>query len=88
MLRNVFLLFWFLPCTDMHPGEGNGYPLQYSFLGIQWTKETGRLQSMGLQRVRHNLAIEQLLLQIGKDYRKLLGRGDNQNLKIKEESAR
>ena len=30
----------------------------------------------------------QLLLQIEKDYRKLLGRGDNQNLKIKEESAR
>ena len=30
----------------------------------------------------------QLLLQIEKDYRKLLGRGDNQNLKIKKESAR
>ena len=43
MLRNVFLLFWFLPYTGMHPGEGNDYPLQYAFLGIQWTKESGRL---------------------------------------------
>ena len=30
------------------PGEGNGYPLQYSCLEIPWTKETGGLQSMGL----------------------------------------
>ena len=26
---------------------------------IPWTEETGRLQSMGCQRVRHNLATEQ-----------------------------
>ena len=26
---------------------------------IPWTEEPGRLQSMGLQRVRHNLATEQ-----------------------------
>ena len=26
---------------------------------IPWTEEPGRLQSMGLQRVRHDLAIEQ-----------------------------
>ena len=26
---------------------------------ILWTEESGRLQSMGLQRVRHNLATEQ-----------------------------
>ena len=25
------------------PGEGNGYPLQYSFLGIPWTEEPGGL---------------------------------------------
>ena len=34
------------------PGEGNGYPL------LPWrilrTEEPGRLQSMGLQRVRHD----------------------------------
>ena len=26
---------------------------------IQWTEETGRLQSMGSQRVRHNLVTKQ-----------------------------
>ena len=35
-------------------GEGNGYPLQYSCLEIPWTEEPDGLQSMGLQRVRHN----------------------------------
>ena len=32
-----------------HPGEGNGYPLKYSCL----ENSRDRLQSMGLQRVRH-----------------------------------
>ena len=36
------------------PGEGNGNPLQYSCLRIPWTEEPSRLQSMGLQRVRHD----------------------------------
>ena len=36
------------------PGEGNSYPFQYSVWKIPWTEEPGRLQSMGLQRVRHN----------------------------------
>ena len=36
------------------PGGGNGNPLQYSCLEILWTEETSGLQSMGLQRVRHN----------------------------------
>ena len=33
----------------------------YSILawGIPWTKEAGRLQSMGSQRVKHDLAIKQ-----------------------------
>ena len=35
------------------PGEGNGAPLQYSCLENPWTEEPGRLQSMGLLRVRH-----------------------------------
>ena len=35
-------------------GEGNGTPLQYSCLENPWVEEPGRLQSMGLQRVRHN----------------------------------
>ena len=32
------------------PGEGNGYPLQYSYLGIPRREEPGGLQSMGLQK--------------------------------------
>ena len=38
------------------PGEGNGNPLQYCTLAwkIPWTEEPGRLQSMGLQRVRQD----------------------------------
>ena len=32
------------------PGEGNDYPLQYSFAWrIPWTEEPGGVQSMGLQ---------------------------------------
>ena len=31
---------------------------------IQWTKEPGRLQSMGSQRVRHNLATKQVLVKL------------------------
>ena len=33
------------------PGEGNGYPLQYSGLENSRTEEPGGLQSMGSQRV-------------------------------------
>ena len=36
------------------PGEGNGYPLQYSCLENLTDKEPGGLQSMGLQRVGHD----------------------------------
>ena len=32
------------------PGEGNGYPCQYSAWKIPWTEEPGGLQSLGLQR--------------------------------------
>ena len=33
------------------PGEGNGYPLQYSCLRIPWTEEPGGLQSMRSQEL-------------------------------------
>ena len=34
------------------PGKGHGNPLQYSCLfSLPWTKELGRLQSIGSQRV-------------------------------------
>ena len=36
------------------PGEGHGYPLQYSCLENPWTEESGGLQSIGSQRVGHN----------------------------------
>ena len=44
-----------IPGLERAPGEGNGNPLQYSCLGnpIQ-TEEPGGLQSVGLQRVRHD----------------------------------
>ena len=39
-----------LSCT----GEGNGNPFQYSCLENPWTEESGMLQYMGSQRLRHN----------------------------------
>ena len=35
-------------------GVENGNPLQWVGWKISWTEEPGRLQSMGLQRVRHD----------------------------------
>ena len=43
-----------IPGVGRSPEEGNRYPLQYSGLRIPWTEEPGKLQSMGLQRVRHD----------------------------------
>ena len=44
-----------IPGLGRSPGEGHGNPLQYSCLeNPPWTEEPGGLQSMGLQRVRHN----------------------------------
>ena len=42
-----------IPGLGKSPGEGNGTPLQYSCLENPM-EETGRLQSMGLQRVGHD----------------------------------
>ena len=41
-----------IPGFGRGPGEGNGNP-------FQWTEETGRLQSMGSQKIGHNLATRQ-----------------------------
>ena len=38
------------------PGEGNGNPLQCSFLGNPWAEDPGGLQSMGSQKVGHDQA--------------------------------
>ena len=40
-----------IPESGRSPGEGNGYPLQYSFLENPWTEKPGGLLSVGLQRV-------------------------------------
>ena len=43
-----------IPQSGRSPGEGNGNPLQYTCLENSMTEESGRLQSMGLQRVGHD----------------------------------
>ena len=43
-----------IPGLGRLPGEGNGNPLQYSFLENPWMEEPGRLQSMESLRVRHD----------------------------------
>ena len=42
----------FDPQGGRYPGEGNGYPLQYSGLENLLTEEPGGLQPIGLHRVR------------------------------------
>ena len=39
-----------IPGSGGSLGEGNGHPLQYSWLGNPMNKEPGGLQSMGLQK--------------------------------------
>ena len=41
-----------IPDSGRYPGEGNGNPHQYSYL--ENYMDSGRLPSMGLQRVRHD----------------------------------
>ena len=48
-----------IPGSGRSPGDGNGHPLQYSSWRIPWTEEPGGLQSMGSQRVEHDLAVKQ-----------------------------
>ena len=48
-----------IPGSERSPGEGNGNPPQYSCLRIPWTEEPGGLQSMGLQRLGHDIATTQ-----------------------------
>ena len=43
---------YLIPGLARSPGGGNGNPLQ-------WTEDPGRLQSMGSQRVGHNLATKE-----------------------------
>ena len=43
-----------IPESERSPGEGNGYHSSLLAWRIPWTEEPGRLQSMGLQTVRHD----------------------------------
>ena len=43
-----------IPESGRSLGSGNDNPLQYSCLEIPWTEAPGRLQSIGLKRVRHD----------------------------------
>ena len=43
-----------IPESGRSRGVGNGNPLQYSCLENPGTEESGGLQSIGLQRVRHD----------------------------------
>ena len=43
-----------IPGLGRFPGEGNGNLLQYLSLENLMTEESGGLESMGSQRVRHN----------------------------------
>ena len=44
-----------IPVLGRSPGGGNGNPLQHSCHGNPMDREPGGLQSVGSQRVRHDL---------------------------------
>ena len=46
------------PGVGRYPGEGNGNPSKYYCLEIPRTEEPRELQSIGSQRVRHDLVTE------------------------------
>ena len=58
MVKNPFVnagVGGLIPGLGRYPGGGSGNPLQYSRLENSMGKEEpGGLQSMGLQRVRHD----------------------------------
>ena len=60
-----------IPGLGRSPEGGNGNPLQYSCLRNAWTEKPGGLQSMGTQRVRHNLAIKKQLNIAGPQNRRI-----------------
>ena len=43
-----------IPGLERSPGEGHGNHSSVLAWRIPWTEETGRLQSMGSQTVRHD----------------------------------
>ena len=55
-----------IPGSGRSPGEGNDNPPQYSCLKNPMDREPGRLQFIGSQEVRHNLALSFFLLACSK----------------------
>ena len=53
-----------VPGSGRSPGGGNGGPSSILAWEIPWTEEPGGLESMGSQRVGHNLATEKQLQQV------------------------
>ena len=47
---------WCIPGLGRSPGEGTGYPLQYSCLENPWTEEPSKLQSMGSEKIQTRLS--------------------------------
>ena len=45
---------YLISASGRSPGEGNGNPFQYSYLGNPWTEEPGGLQSMESQRTGYD----------------------------------
>ena len=50
-----------IPGSERSPGEGNGIPSCILAWKIPWIEAAGGLQSMGLQRVGHDLATKRPL---------------------------
>ena len=48
-----------IPGSTRSHGGGNSYPLSIPAWEILWTEESGGLQSMGSQRIGHDLATKQ-----------------------------
>ena len=44
----------YIPTLGRSPGEGNGNPLQYSYLENPRDRGAWRVRSIGLQRVRYD----------------------------------
>ena len=63
-----------IPGLGRSPRKVNSNPLQYSSIlawEIPWTEEAGGLQSMGLQRVGHDLATKTKTTPLVKSYQLL-----------------
>ena len=56
LIKRLFSLSSLSAITVVLPVEEHSNPLQYSCLGNPYTEQPKVLQSMGLQRVRHNWA--------------------------------